>query len=46
MFLKPANSDTDYGIEKKIEMSPEKNHLKRKFENSKNEMYQNNTAIG
>ena len=35
MFLKPANSDTENGIKKK--MSPEKNHVQRKLENWKSE---------
>ena len=32
MFLKPANSDTENGIEKSSKMSPENKHVQRKLE--------------
>ena len=49
MFLKPANSNLENGIEK-FKMSPEKIHIERKLETGKEinlfERYQNNTTIG
>ena len=48
MFLKPANSDTENGILKKLKMSPEKIMYSgnSKTGKVKNKLYQNNTVIG
>ena len=45
MFLNPANSDTKNGIKKNQKYRLKKNHVQRKLEDWKNEIYQNKTVI-